>query len=43
MLLGCDECCMWKRSRPDERKHTFPMDIYVNEGWRWWNIGDDDG
>ena len=25
---------------------TFPMNIYVDDGWRWsrgWNIGDDDG
>lgn len=23
MLLGCDGCCMWKRSRVDERKHIL--------------------
>lgn len=39
MLLGCDGCCMLRRSRPDERgKHMLMMD--GDEGW---NIDDDDG
>lgn len=50
---GGESACYWDatdvvcgREVGTMKGSTFPMNIYVDDGWRWsqgWNIGDADG
>ena len=45
MLWGVTDVVCGRKVGP-MKASTFPMDIYVDDGWRWsrrWNIGGDDG
>ena len=45
MLLGVTNVAFGREVGP-MKGSKFPMDIYVDDGWRWsqrWNISDDDG